>query len=75
MSANRLTKISAVAALVGFGWVGAAYFASLAGALMPESWLLGVGGPALFVAAIAYILRFYRANETAIFLKWWIPAL
>ena len=42
---------------------------------MPEAWLLGVGVPALFVAAIAYILRFYRADETAIFLKWWMLAL
>ena len=70
-----MAQIPTALGLLGFLWVGAAYAASLTGALIPEVWVLGVGVPALFLAAVTYIRRFPRTNETPIFFRWWMPVL
>ena len=75
IASNHVTQIPTALGLVGFAWVGAAYVASLAGALIPEAWVLRVGVPALFLAAVTYIRRFPRTDETPIFFRWWMPAL
>jgi hypothetical protein len=75
MSADQMGRISTTIALAGFGWVGAAYLVSFAGALMPMAWLLLVAVPALFMAAATYILRFHRVDDAAISLRWWMPVL